>query len=74
MASIESGKKDKEGRPLTEISGIGEKLLKNLKAAGFNTVQDLLRADTEQLLKIDGIGKVKAKKLMEEAKKLSGSK
>ncbi len=74
LTSVESGKKNKKGIPLTEIGGIGEKLLKNLKEAGFSTVEDLLETDTQRLLKVDGIGKVKAKKLVEEAKKLSGSK
>jgi len=74
LVSLESGKKNKKGIPLTEIGGIGEKLLKNLKEAGFSTVEDLLEADMERLLKVNGIGKVKAKKLMEEVKKLSGSK
>jgi len=57
--------------PITEISGIGEKLLENLKAAGFGTMQDLLNADKNLLLKVKGIGKVRAEKLIEEAKKLT---
>ncbi len=56
--------------PLTQLSGIGDKLLDNLKAAGFNTVQDLINADKDSLLKVKGIGKMKAAKLIKEAKKL----
>ncbi|MFC1657971.1 transcription termination factor NusA [Candidatus Omnitrophota bacterium] len=67
--------KAKEQQPveeasLSQLEGVGEKLIDNLKGAGFNTVQDLLAADTKKLLKIKGIGKVKAEKLIKQAKKL----
>lgn len=73
-APQESLEKIKKEIPLTEIEGIGEKLLKNLQEAGYSSLQDLLKAKADQLLKVSGIGKVKAKRLIEEAKKLLGSK
>jgi len=57
--------------PLSQLEGIGEKLIENLKAAGFNAVQDLLGADIKKLLEVKGIGKVKAEKLIKQAKKLA---
>ena len=71
LISLESKKKTTKEIALTQVSGIGERLLENLKAAGFNTVQDLLNADKDLLLKVKGIGKAKAKKLIKEAKKLA---
>jgi N utilization substance protein A len=55
---------------LEELSGIGEKTLENLKEAGFNTINDLLKAKLEDLTKVKGIGEKKAEKLIAEAKKL----
>jgi len=65
-------KKKAEGEiQLTQITGVGQKLLENLKEAGFNTVQDLLKADADTLLKVKGVGKIKAEKLIKQAKKLA---
>ncbi len=55
--------------PLEELAGVGEKTLENLKKAGFNTVSDILKADIEDLLKVKGIARKKAEKLIEDAKK-----
>ncbi len=66
----ESGKKVSQGIQLTELTGIGKKSLENFKLAGFNTVQDIVNAGLDKLLEVKGIGKVKAKKLIKEAKKL----
>ena len=70
-AKIEPVAKEKtlKGTPLSRLTGIGKGLLENLSNAGINTVEDMLNVDYDKLLKIKGIGKVKAKKLMEEAKK-----
>ncbi len=56
--------------PLNRLSGIGDRLLESLKAAGFRTVQDLLNADLHKLLEVKGIGKVKAERLIKMAKKI----
>lgn len=71
LISLDSKAKGKKGILLSQVSGIGEKLLKNLKAAGFTTAQDLRNADLDKLLKIKGIGKLKAEKLIKQAKKLN---
>lgn len=54
---------------LAQIPGIGKKILENLIAAGFNTAEDLLNAGLDKLIKIKGIGKVKAEKLIKELKR-----
>ena len=63
---------EKEEAPsLEQISGVGEKTLAHLKEAGFNTIGDISKAKIEDLVNIKGIGKKKAQKLIEEAKKLN---
>ncbi|MFH1640416.1 MAG: transcription termination factor NusA [Candidatus Omnitrophota bacterium] len=83
----EAGKKEAEGKPekaepvgkkekeksvsLGELSGVGEKIVSNLKKAGFATLEDILKADIKDLTEIKGIGQKKAEKIIEEAKKLT---
>jgi len=72
VAAVEA---EKEETPsLEQISGVGEKTLAALKEAGFNTIGDISKAKIEDLVNIKGIGKKKAQKLIEEAKKLSKTK
>ena len=72
IAAVEA---EKEETPsLEQISGVGEKTLVSLKEAGFNTIGDISKAKIEDLVNIKGIGKKKAEKLIEEAKKLSKGK
>jgi N utilization substance protein A len=63
-------KKKKESVSLEQLKGVGEKILVNLKGAGINSVEDILKAKPEDLTKVKGIGAKKAEKLIEEAKKL----
>jgi N utilization substance protein A len=56
---------------LGELSGVGEKILSNLKKSGFNTVEDILKAEIKDLTEIKGIGHKKAEKIIEQAKKLA---
>ncbi len=63
--NLEEKKAGIEGLP-----GIGEKTLANLKAAGFNTLEDIAKAQEESLTAIKGIASKKAQKLIEEAKNL----
>ena len=79
-AMAEEKKKEKEGKAkpekeegpsLEELAGVGEKTLANLKEAGFKNLEDILKANIKELTKVKGIGEKKAKKLIEEAKKLS---
>ncbi len=64
----EKGEKE-EAVSLEDLSGVGEKTLANLKDAGFNTVQDLVKANVEDMMKVKGIGEKKARKLWAEARK-----
>ncbi len=63
-------KKSKKELLLEELTGVGEKTISALKEAGFKTLQDIAKASVEELVKVKGIGEKKAKKLIEEAKKL----
>lgn len=62
--------KKKEEVPLGQLPGVGEKTLENLAAAGIKTIEDILKSKLEDLVKVKGIGKKKAEKLIGEAKKL----
>jgi transcription termination/antitermination protein NusA len=55
---------------LDGLSGVGEKTGKALIEAGFSNLKAIAGADVESLIEIKGIGKLKAKKLIAEAKKL----
>ena len=63
-------KKEKAEVSLEQLKGVGEKILLNLKEAGINSIEDILKAKAEDLTKIKGIGEKKAEKLIGEAKKL----
>jgi len=64
----EEGKIEKETVSLKQLSGVGEKTLASLHEAGFKTMEDILRADIKDLMKIKGIGEKKVKKIIEQAK------
>ncbi len=59
-----------QGISLEQLPGVGEKTQELLAAAGFADVQAVANAEAEALSGIKGIGKVKAAKLIKEAKKL----
>ena len=64
-----------ETASLDGLSGVGEKTKSQLIEAGFSDIKAVASGTVESLSQIKGIGKVKAKKLIEGAKKLlSGSK
>jgi len=52
------------------IQGVGEKTAEILKANGYQTIQDLLKADGERLSSLAGIGPKKAEKLLQSAQRL----
>ncbi len=62
-------KAEKQTAPIEELSGVGEKTLASLQAAGFKSIEDILQADIKDLMKIKGIAEKKAKKIIEQAKK-----
>jgi N utilization substance protein A len=55
---------------IEELPGVGEKTLANLKEAGFNSIEDIAKADTKALSAVKGIAEKKAQALIKEAKKL----
>jgi len=52
------------------IDGVGERTADILRANGFQTIQDLLKADGERLSSLPGIGPKKAEKLLQSAQRL----
>lgn len=63
-------KKLKAELHLEELSGVGKKTKATLQEAGFKNVEDIVKADIQDLIKIKGISNKKAEKLIAEAKKL----
>jgi len=55
---------------VSELSGIGEKLSRELEMAGFENVHDVAEASVEQLTAVPGIGAVRAERLIESAKSI----
>jgi len=55
---------------LTELDGVGAKVEKALKAAGYDTVDKIKVLTVEDLTKIDGIGAKTAEKILKSAKNL----
>ena len=63
-------KKEEEGISLTEIKGIGKKKAEAFEAAGIYTVEDLLKADTEELAEKTQFTSDYIEKLKEQARSL----
>jgi len=53
----------------SDFDGIGEAILKRLREAGLETVDDVLRAGKSRLMEIPGIGKKTADRILESVKK-----
>lgn len=70
-AEAKKEEKEKEVSSIEQIAGVGEKTMVSLKEAGFNSLEDILKANIEDLMKAKGVGEKKAKKIIQEAKKLS---
>ncbi len=54
--------------PVSEISGISDKILERLTAAGYKTADDLSRASLVDLMELEGIGEKTAQKVIDAAK------
>ncbi len=52
------------------IDGVGAKMMAALQEAGFDTIEKIAKATVEDLKQIKGIGKVKADKMIKQAKDL----
>ncbi len=66
----EEKKKEVQVRDITEIKGVGKKRAEELKATGISTVEDLLEADTEELVLKSKFTVDHIEKLKEEARTL----
>ncbi|MBP7215774.1 MAG: transcription termination/antitermination protein NusA [Candidatus Omnitrophica bacterium] len=56
---------------LTQLSGVGEKIVSALSEAGFTSIETIAKANIEDLVKVKGIGEKKAEKIIKEAKKIA---
>ncbi|MBU7009659.1 MAG: cold shock domain-containing protein [Theionarchaea archaeon] len=66
----EEKKKEVQVRDITEIKGIGKKRAEELKTAGVSTVEDLLEADTEEIVSKSNFTADYIEKLKEKALKV----
>ncbi len=55
---------------LRDLSGIGEKLIGLLVEAGYDSLERIAEATPEELSKIKGLGKVKAERMVTEAREM----
>ncbi len=55
---------------LTELPGVGEKIAQTLEEAGFKNVVDIAQSKIEDLIKVKGIGRITALKILKGAKVL----
>ena len=55
---------------LSDLPGVGPKLVAELTAAGYKTVGDVARATLKELTEVKGVGEKTAEKLLEGAKEL----
>lgn len=55
---------EEEETPLSELPGLGERVIHLLEAGGIFSIEDLVEISSEDLIKIDGIGKVTAQKIL----------
>ncbi len=70
-AAEEQGKTAKKeemaNSPLSQINGVGPKMVAQLMENGFDTLEKVAKAEVEELTQIKGLGKIKAQSIIEEA-------
>ncbi len=66
----EKPKEGKSGGALADLTGVGEKLVSALSEAGLDSLEKIAKASIENLTEIKGVGKVKAEKIIKQAKQL----
>lgn len=60
------------GKAIADLDGVGEKLVVQLKEAGFDTLKKIAEANIETITQVKGLGKVRAKKIIEQSRSLLG--
>lgn len=55
---------------IADLSGVGDKAIAQLTEAGFDMLEKIAEAKMEDLTQVKGVGKVKAEKMIKEAKAL----
>ncbi|MCR4337698.1 MAG: transcription termination/antitermination protein NusA, partial [Candidatus Omnitrophica bacterium] len=68
----EKPSKSKKGAEvsLSDLEGVGEKTLHSLNEAGFDSLEKIAQASVDDLTQVEGLGKIKAEKLIKQAKNL----
>ncbi len=61
-------KQDEEKYTIYDLPGVGEKLLTALEEAGYDNLEKISEVSSDELIKIKGLGKVKAEGLIDNAK------
>jgi len=57
---------------LSRLNGVGPKMIEALQEAGFVTIASIAAAVADDLTPVKGLGKIKAEKIIQEAKSLMG--
>ncbi|HOY10375.1 MAG TPA: transcription termination factor NusA [Candidatus Omnitrophota bacterium] len=72
LAGEPEQKSQQPGSELAQLKGAGPKVVQALEEAGFLTIESIAAALPDDLTPIKGLGKIKAERLIEEAKSLMG--
>ena len=68
--AVQEAQETKGEVSLSDLSGVGEKLIAALKEGGFDSLEKISQASIDDLTQIKGVGKVKAEKIIKQAKQL----
>lgn len=72
IEGAKEAKKKAGAFPISELPGVGKKILEALKEAGFNELDDIVKVELKDLTKVKGVGKKTAEKIYNAAKELKG--
>lgn len=59
-----------ESTRISDLTGIGPKMVEQLQESGFDTLEKIAEAGAEDLTQVKGLGKIKAQKMIDEAIKM----
>ncbi|MCM8782314.1 MAG: helix-hairpin-helix domain-containing protein, partial [Candidatus Omnitrophica bacterium] len=60
-------KSEEEKPSIAELDGVGKKIMATLIKAGFDTIEKIKNATVEDLVRLEGIGKKTAEKIINSA-------